>query len=100
MHGGLHRAELATVLVMQGGPFRHGAVAEEPADLTDIVPTVLHLLGLGTEGMEGRPLRGAFDAAADAAPVEELHALPGGFVLEAMRAPGGRLYPTAMRRAR
>lgn len=99
MHGGLHRAELATVLVMQGGPCRAGAVAEEPADLTDIVPTVLHAMGLGTEGMEGRPLRAAFAAAADAPPLHELLDLPGGFVLEAMRAEaGGRLYPTALRR--
>lgn len=100
MHGGLHRAELATVLVMQGGPFRAGAVASEAADLTDIVPTVLHALGLPVDAMEGRPLRAAFDAAADAAPLPEILELHGGFVLEAMRAtPGGRLYPTALRRA-
>ncbi|MDO9709279.1 alkaline phosphatase family protein [Paracraurococcus lichenis] len=100
MHGGLHRAELATVLVMQGGPVRAGAVAQEAADLTDIAPTVLHMLGMPTEGMEGRPLRAAFDAAADAEPLREMLDLPGGFLLEAMRAaPGGRLYPTALRRA-
>lgn len=99
MHGGLHRAELATVLVMQGGPVRAGAVARQPADLTDIAPTVLHLLGLPAEGMEGRPLLGALDAAADAEPLREILDLPGGFVLEAMRAaPDGRLYPTALRR--
>jgi arylsulfatase A-like enzyme len=99
MHGGLHRAELATVLVMQGGAFRRGAVAATPCDLTDIVPTVLHMLGLGTEGMEGQPLRAAFDAASDAPPRHELLPMPRGFVLEAMRAAaGGRLYPTAMRR--
>ena len=99
MHGGLHRAELATVLVMEGGPFRRGAVAQEAADLTDIVPTVIHALGLPTAGMEGRPLRGALDAAADAAPAREVIDLPGGFVLEAMRGPTGRFYPTALRRA-
>jgi arylsulfatase A-like enzyme len=98
MHGGLHRAELATVLVMQGGPFRRGAVAQQAADLTDIAPTVLHVLGLAAEGMEGRPLRGAIDPAADAAPVPEVQALPGGFVLEAMRSEAGRFYPTALRR--
>jgi arylsulfatase A-like enzyme len=98
MHGGLHRAELATVLVMQGGPFRQGAVIQEPADLTDIVPTILHLLGIDAAGMEGRPLRGALDATADLPPAEELHDLPGDFVLEAMRAQDGRLYPSAMRR--
>ncbi|MCX7371796.1 MAG: alkaline phosphatase family protein [Alphaproteobacteria bacterium] len=99
MHGGLHRAELATVLVMQGGPFRAGAVAQEAADLTDIVPSLLHVMGAATDGMEGRPLLGALDAAADAPPLQELLPMHGGFVLEAMRAaPGGRLYPTALRR--
>lgn len=98
MHGGLHRAELATVLVMQGGPFRRGAIAQQAADLTDIVPTVLHVLGLTPEGMEGRPLRGALDPKADAAPALKLHALADGFVLEAMRSETGRFYPTALRR--
>jgi arylsulfatase A-like enzyme len=100
MHGGLHRAELATVLVMQGGPFRRGAVAQAPADLTDIIPTVLHVLGLPAEGMEGRALLAAVEAAADAPPLRAVMEMPGGFVLEAMRAePGARLYPTALRRA-
>lgn len=101
MHGGLHRAELATVLIAEGGGFRGGgAVAEMPCDLTDIVPTVLHLLGLGTEGMEGSPILGGLDPRADAPPAAELLELPRGFVLEAMRrAPGAaRLYPTALRR--
>jgi arylsulfatase A-like enzyme len=99
MHGGLHRAELATVLVMQGGAFRHGVVSEEPADLTDIVPTILYMLGIETTGMEGRPLRSAYDQSANFTPVAELHEMPRGFVLEAMRGPTGRLYPTALRRA-
>lgn len=101
MHGGLHRAELATVLVMQGGPFRAGAVAAEPADLADIAPTVLLALGLGCAGMEGRPLAAAFGARADVPPL--LEALPlgrgGRFALEVMRAPNAganRLYPTAL----
>ncbi len=95
MHGGLHRAELATVLVMQGGPFRRGArCAPSGADLTDIAPTVLYLLGVATEGMEGRPLLGALDPAADVMPIEERHAWPGDFVLEVIRSETGRLYPT------
>jgi arylsulfatase A-like enzyme len=99
MHGGLHRAELATVLVMQGGPVRRAAVAETPCDLTDLAPTLLDLLGLDHAGTEGRPLRAAWDAAADAAPLRETIRLPRGFVLEAMRAEAeGRLYPTALRR--
>lgn len=100
MHGGLHRAELATVLVMQGGPLRGGAVVEAPCDLTDIAPTVLHLLGLGVDGMEGRALQEGWNAAADAPPAPEARRLARGFVLELMRpAHGGRLYPTALRRA-
>lgn len=99
MHGGLHRAELATVLVMEGGPFARGAVATMPADLTDIAPTVLHLLGLSHEGMEGRPLNAAWAPAEDSAPIPAAIALPRGFVLEAMRAtPEGRLYPTGLQR--
>ncbi|PWS36110.1 hypothetical protein DFH01_12960 [Falsiroseomonas bella] len=98
MHGGLHRAELATVLVMQGGALRRGAVAQAPCDLTDIAPTVLHLLGVAAEGVEGRALREAWDAAADSPPAAEAIALPRGFVLEAMRSPGGRLYPSGLRR--
>ena len=99
MHGGLHRAELATVLVMQGGPFREAQVAEEPADLTDIVPTMLHVFGLAVGDMEGRVLRAALDSASDAPPLHETIPMPGSFVLDAMRAsPEGRLYPTALRR--
>ena len=100
MHGGLHRAELATVLVMQGGPLRRGAVAEAPCDLTDIAPTILHLLGQPLDGMEGRALLEAVDARADAPPLRDVLALPRGFLLETMRpASGGRLYPTALRRS-
>lgn len=99
MHGGLHRAELATVLVMQGGPIRR-AIVEAPCDLTDITPTVLHLLGIGHDGTEGRPLREAWEPSADAPPQRSEIAMPRDFVLEAMQpAGGGRLYPTGMRRA-
>ncbi|PZW43104.1 putative AlkP superfamily pyrophosphatase or phosphodiesterase [Humitalea rosea] len=98
MHGGLHRAELATVLVMQGGPIRQAVVVRQAADLTDIAPTVLHLLGLTAPSMAGRPRLGALEASADAAPDRGLHDCGRGFVLETMTQ-DGRLYPTAMRRA-
>jgi arylsulfatase A-like enzyme len=100
MHGGLHRAELATVLVMQGGAMRRAAVVQAPCDLTDIAPTLLHLLGLDHAGTEGWPLREAWEESADAPPVRETLALPRGFALDAMRAAGGgRFYPTGLRRA-
>jgi arylsulfatase A-like enzyme len=85
---------------MAGGPLRRGAVVEAPCDLTDIAPTVLHLLGLDVDGMEGRALIEAWDPAADAPPSPETIGLVRGFVLELMRpAAGARLYPTALRRA-
>jgi arylsulfatase A-like enzyme len=95
MHGGLHRAELATVLVLQGGPVRPGTVVQSPCDLTDIAPTILALLGLGWPGMEGEPIQAAWDPAADSMPRRRMLPLSRRFVLEVMHpAEGGRLYPT------
>lgn len=68
MHGGLHERELATVLAMSGGPILSGVVMQGAADLTDIAPSVLALLGLSSEGMDGRPLAQAWGNAPDAAP--------------------------------
>ena len=68
------------------------------ADLSDIAPTVLHLLGVADGGMDGRALAEAWDAAAEAPPAPELIDMGRGFVLEAARQ-NGRLYPTALRRA-
>lgn len=98
MHGGLHRRELATLLVMEGGPFRRGAVAERAADLSDVAPTLLHLLGVGAEGTQGRVLAAAWDPREDAPPGEEVRELPRSFRLETMRQ-DGRVYPTALTRA-
>jgi phosphonoacetate hydrolase len=66
MHGGLHERELATV--MQGGPFRSGVDVQGAADLTDLAPTLLHLLGAEHRGCEGRVLKAAWDAATDTPP--------------------------------
>ncbi|MDB5414595.1 MAG: putative pyrophosphatase or phosphodiesterase, AlkP superfamily [Rubritepida sp.] len=98
MHGGLHRRELATVLAFQGAMFRSGATVRAMADLTDMVPTLLHLLGVPTDGMDGRPLHEAWDDKADAPADLALIEMPGGFVLESGRQ-AGRLYPTGLRRA-
>jgi type I phosphodiesterase/nucleotide pyrophosphatase len=96
MHGGLHRRELATVLVAAGGPFRRGAAVRAACDLTDIAPTLLHLLGLPAAGMEGRVLAEGWDAAADAPPDADVVSMARGFALEVARR-AGRLYPTALR---
>jgi arylsulfatase A-like enzyme len=99
MHGGLHRRELATLLVAEGGPFRRAAAVQAACDLTDVAPTLLHLLGLPAPGMQGRVLAEAWDAAAEAPPVPADIALPGGFTLEAVRQ-GGRFYPTGLSASR
>jgi len=98
MHGGLHRRELATLLVMQGGPFRRAAVVQGAADLSDVAPTLLHLLGLEAAGSEGRVLSVAWDDAPDEAPEEEVLPLPRGFALERLRQEN-RAYPTGLVRA-
>jgi arylsulfatase A-like enzyme len=95
MHGGLHRRELATVMLMQGGPFRRGAVVQGAADLTDIAPTLLHLLGLESHDCDGRTLTAAWDATVDAPPEHNTLQLPRGFVLERMLQ-AGRSYPTGL----
>jgi hypothetical protein len=72
MHGGLHERELATVLAMAGGPLLRGAVMQGAADLTDVAPSVLALLGLARDGMDGRALVQAWGDAADAAPEHDV----------------------------
>lgn len=97
MHGGLHRRELATLLAFEGGPFTPGLTMRGMADLTDVAPTLLHLLGVEAKGMDGRVLHQAWDPWADAPALPARIELPGGFVLE-----GGhhaaRFYPTALLR--
>ncbi len=97
MHGGLHRRELATVLVMQGGSFRAGAVVRAPCDLADVVPTLLHALGVDATGCEGRVLAEAWDAGAEPDVAERAVLFGAGWVLEVAEA-GGRTYPGGMRR--
>ncbi len=97
MHGGLHRRELATVLVADGGPFRRAATVQAACDLTDIAPTLLHLLDLLPAGMDGRVLAEGWDAGADAPPAVETLDLPRGFRLEFARQ-AGRRYPNALYR--
>ena len=97
MHGGLHRRELATVLAFEGGPFTPGLTMQGMADLTDVAPTLLHLLGLEASTMQGRVLHQAWDPFADAPADPALVEMPGGFGLEGGRQ-GGRFYPSGLRR--
>lgn len=91
MHGGLHAGELATLLAIAGPGIHQGAVSETPCDLTDIAPTILALLGLGSAGCEGVPLAEAWDGTPPAFTGEVL-AAHGGAGLSLFHA-RGRTYP-------
>ena len=57
MHGGLNPHELNTVLAFGGKPIQMLGAVDDPADLTDIVPTILTLLGVPIpDSMTGQPL--------------------------------------------
>ncbi len=60
IHGGLHPAELTTLLTLGGDLFRPQAVRDTPCSLTDVAPTVLTALGVDVPAtMPGRILREA-----------------------------------------
>ncbi|MEQ9643039.1 MAG: alkaline phosphatase family protein [Alphaproteobacteria bacterium] len=56
MHGGLTLAELNNVLVLSGPAFGDARRDETPAGIVDVAPTLLTLLGLPNQGMDGRDL--------------------------------------------
>lgn len=91
MHGGLHIQELATVLALMGPKIHAGAVSETPCDLTDITPTILALLGIGSAGCDGVPLAEAWNGAPPAFATRTL-AGHNGASLRLFEA-RGRLYP-------
>lgn len=60
MHGGLNRHEQNTMLAFGGAAMPALGPIDDPADLTDIAPTVLSLLGVPVPAsMTGRPLAAA-----------------------------------------
>jgi len=71
-HGGLHPKELHNVLFAQGSLFRRAYRSPFPAGITDVAPTILHLLGLPIPAtMTGRVLSEALGAnACDPPPAE------------------------------
>ena len=60
VHGGLHPAELSTLLAFSGSVFKQGLELNAPAGLVDIAPTILAAYGLSNEGMQGRVLSETF----------------------------------------
>jgi hypothetical protein len=76
MHGGLNRGELSTVLSAAGPAFKAGFKSEVPCWLPDIAPTVITILELPVDGMEGRVLGEALVGGTPAPAFEkELHSV-------------------------
>lgn len=55
-HGNLHPRELNNLLVAGGDAFRERYGSPFAAGIVDVVPTVLHLLGVPADGLDGRVL--------------------------------------------
>ena len=69
IHGGLHPIELATWFAVGGDAFLSGRVSALPTGIVDVLPTVLHLLGLEPPSwVQGRVLREALAAHAGEPP--------------------------------
>ena len=60
IHGGLHPAEMSPLLIAAGSAFGRGIESDTPSSVTDILPTLLKLLGEPTDGSRGRILEEAF----------------------------------------
>lgn len=69
LHGGLHYKELHSWLALGGSAFASGRVVERPSGIIDVLPTVLHLLGLDApDPVEGRLLGEALAEPCEAVP--------------------------------
>ncbi len=57
LHGGLHAKELHNWLALGGSAFEGGRVVETPSGIIDVLPTILHVLGLeAPDTVDGRIL--------------------------------------------
>ena len=91
MHGGLTLAELNNLLLFSGSAFGPARRDETPAGIVDVAPTLLHLLGLPADGMDGRVLTHR------QADNETGTVRAGGFVLSHRRAGAARYLDQAVR---
>lgn len=55
-HGGFHTKVLESILILGGSAFRQEEEVTTPSGVTDITPTILHLLGLPPASTTGRIL--------------------------------------------
>ena len=76
-HGGLHRNEMSGLLLTAGSAFGSGVEVFNPSSVTDLLPTILSLLGAPMGEAQGRTLAEAFSR-----PVEAPDAAPRSFRVE------------------
>jgi len=65
IHGGLHAKELHSWLAVGGEAFRNAHVSDTPTGIVDVLPTVLHILGVKAPLVDGRVLVEALVDGAD-----------------------------------
>ena len=71
MHGGLSPYEVSTVLAFSGSLFAAGTKIAAPTGIIDVLPTILHGLGIDCPDTDGRILHEALASHAEAAPRAE-----------------------------
>ena len=65
-HGGLHEIEMNNLLAVQGAGFKQGFSSAWPASHVDVVPTILHAMGItAPPSVTGRVLSEALNGLAD-----------------------------------
>ena len=90
MHGGLNRHEQNTMLAFGGAGLPALGQIDDPADLTDIVPTILSLLGAPVpQSMTGRPLAALADDERPSVDKVTLSARQGSYEQHLILATGG-----------
>ncbi len=90
MHGGLNPYETTALLAFSGAGVPALGQIPDPADLTDIAPSVLAALGVpAPSSMTGAPLAALFGRPRPGPTREVLRAGAGGFSQELVRAVGG-----------
>jgi len=72
-HGMASPFELNNTLIAWGPAFKEGVTSAVPCAITDIAPTVLHLLQVPFEGLDGRVLWEALAGGPDLAAMETRH---------------------------
>jgi phosphonoacetate hydrolase len=65
-HGGLSPTEMRNTLIARGPAFKSGVASDLPSGNIDLTPTVLSVLGIDGDGMDGRVLAEAFSGESDA----------------------------------